>query len=411
MSIAASFIAGVAVRAMPRGTFVTAQGGVSWAHCLVSALCSPSCQPMLYDVILVGFPDGARVGDSPAAALSDVFGIDFSTATRLLKNVPSVVKEGVPEPDARRYLAAFRYIGADARFRAHEEDLTLDIATGSFEVAPIQDEVPRLAPGADVPDGSWDVDTRPPFAMGAMGPPIAPVATGAMGPPIAKRLGSTPPASDSHMAKLMTAGSDMTPTGDEFSEWDPWSADSGVGAQFEEAARERLQRTADALAVGNSTNLDIPQNRSTLLAQAGALAKIRAAALAALAAVDDAPLPGLSDVAHVHLSRLDSPKKPSGKSHVVPVEELPPPPSPGPSGATSTEEISGLGAAAEREVLRRQTSKGLKHTPKDAAREDSGFTSEEAASLMEARLAARARANESASQRSASRPVRSGDDD
>ena len=71
---------------------------------------------VLYDVILVGFPEGPKIGGSEAEALSTVFGIPKELAERMVAQVPAIVKSGVTEEVCRKYFNAFVYMGARCHF-------------------------------------------------------------------------------------------------------------------------------------------------------------------------------------------------------------------------------------------------------------------------------------------------------
>lgn len=75
----------------------------------------------LYDVILVGFPTGPRLGGSPVDAIMAVFGIPLEEAQKMVARMPVVVKSRVSEEVARKYFNAFTYIGAACEFRTAVE--------------------------------------------------------------------------------------------------------------------------------------------------------------------------------------------------------------------------------------------------------------------------------------------------
>lgn len=76
---------------------------------------------MRYDVIFQGFSGPPSHHATEEAAVQAVFGVPSATARALLESAPCVVKEGVDERDARRFLNAFRYIGADCSVKPLEE--------------------------------------------------------------------------------------------------------------------------------------------------------------------------------------------------------------------------------------------------------------------------------------------------
>lgn len=90
---------------------------------------------VLYDVILVGFPEGPKVGSSEAEALSTVFGIPKDAAERMVAHVPTVVKSGVPEDVCRKYFNAFAYMGAKCHFAVTAENPTLEDGVGTPRLA------------------------------------------------------------------------------------------------------------------------------------------------------------------------------------------------------------------------------------------------------------------------------------
>ena len=76
---------------------------------------------MRYDVIFQGFSGPPSHHATEEAAVQAVFGVPSATARVLLDSAPCVVKEGVDERDARRFVNAFRYIGADCSVKPLEE--------------------------------------------------------------------------------------------------------------------------------------------------------------------------------------------------------------------------------------------------------------------------------------------------
>ena len=90
---------------------------------------------VLYDVILVGFPEGPKVGKSEAEALSTVFGIPRDTAERMVADIPTVVKSGVPEDVCRKYFNAFTYMGAKCDFAVTGENPLVDDVVGTPRLA------------------------------------------------------------------------------------------------------------------------------------------------------------------------------------------------------------------------------------------------------------------------------------
>lgn len=98
---------------------------------------------MLYDVILVGFPAGPRVGSSPAQAIAHVFGIPEPQAAEMAESVPCIVRSGVPEAVARKYFNAFAYIGAMCEFRTARD--TESLSAPGFGVPPAPAVIDRLA--------------------------------------------------------------------------------------------------------------------------------------------------------------------------------------------------------------------------------------------------------------------------
>lgn len=99
---------------------------------------------MLYDVILVGFPAGPRVGSSPAEAIAHVFGIPELQAAEMAESVPCIVRSGVPEAVARKYFNAFAYIGAMCEFRTARD--TESLSAPGFGVPPAPAMIDRLTP-------------------------------------------------------------------------------------------------------------------------------------------------------------------------------------------------------------------------------------------------------------------------
>lgn len=76
----------------------------------------------LYDVILVGFPDGPNIADTPGKAIAQVFGIPEASAEQMAASAPTVVRTNVSEEVARKYFNAFAFIGATCEFRISQPE-------------------------------------------------------------------------------------------------------------------------------------------------------------------------------------------------------------------------------------------------------------------------------------------------
>ena len=164
---------------MPRGVNRCVRGRVSFQSDSPSAIVlrlregAPTFGSMaLYDVILVGFPEGPKVGDSEAEALSTVFGIPSAIAQRMVTQVPAVVKLGVTEEVCRKYFNAFVYMGAKCDFvvsgefaDAEQRDLADSTAGGTLRLASTE----VLSAAQPAPDS--DSVVLPPDVPGAPGMP------------------------------------------------------------------------------------------------------------------------------------------------------------------------------------------------------------------------------------------------
>ena len=77
---------------------------------------------VLFDVVLVGFPDGTKTGGTPAEALSQVFGVPKDQAEKVVARMPTAIRKGVSEGDFRKFNGAFLFMGAVGEFRPASGD-------------------------------------------------------------------------------------------------------------------------------------------------------------------------------------------------------------------------------------------------------------------------------------------------
>jgi hypothetical protein len=71
----------------------------------------------LFDVVLIGFPEGPKAGATPAEALSQVFGVPMDQAEKVVGRMPTAIRKGVAEGDFRKFNGAFTFMGAVGEFR------------------------------------------------------------------------------------------------------------------------------------------------------------------------------------------------------------------------------------------------------------------------------------------------------
>lgn len=71
----------------------------------------------LFDVVLIGFPDGPKAGATAAEALSQVFGVPMDQAEKVVARMPTAIRKGVSEGDFRKFNGAFTFMGAVGEFR------------------------------------------------------------------------------------------------------------------------------------------------------------------------------------------------------------------------------------------------------------------------------------------------------
>ena len=71
----------------------------------------------LFDVVLIGFPDGPKAGATAAEALSRVFGVPMDQAEKVVARMPTAIRKGVAEADFRKFNGAFTFMGAVGEFR------------------------------------------------------------------------------------------------------------------------------------------------------------------------------------------------------------------------------------------------------------------------------------------------------
>ncbi len=74
-------------------------------------------EPRLYDVTLVGFPEGTVSGEPPANAMCRIFGIDEATARRFVASTPITVKHDATADIAKSYMDPLQAIGAKVVIR------------------------------------------------------------------------------------------------------------------------------------------------------------------------------------------------------------------------------------------------------------------------------------------------------
>lgn len=71
----------------------------------------------LFDVVLIGFPEGPKAGATAAEALSQVFGVPLDQAEKVVGRMPTAIRKGVAEGDFRKFNGAFTFMGAVGEFR------------------------------------------------------------------------------------------------------------------------------------------------------------------------------------------------------------------------------------------------------------------------------------------------------
>lgn len=71
----------------------------------------------LFDVVLIGFPEGPKAGATAAEALSQVFGVPLDQAEKVVARMPTAIRKGVAEGDFRKFNGAFTFMGAVGEFR------------------------------------------------------------------------------------------------------------------------------------------------------------------------------------------------------------------------------------------------------------------------------------------------------
>ena len=76
----------------------------------------------LFDVVLIGFPDGPKAGATAAEALSQVFGVPMDQAEKVVARMPTAIRKGVAEGDFRKFNGAFTFMGAVGEFRPASGD-------------------------------------------------------------------------------------------------------------------------------------------------------------------------------------------------------------------------------------------------------------------------------------------------
>ena len=91
----------------------------------------------LFDVVLIGFPEGPKAGATPAEALSQVFGVPMDQAEKVVARMPTAIRKGVAEGDFRKFNGAFTFMGAIGEFRP---------ASGDGPVLPLGRAVAAQAP-------------------------------------------------------------------------------------------------------------------------------------------------------------------------------------------------------------------------------------------------------------------------
>ena len=97
----------------------------------------------LFDVVLIGFPEGPKAGATPAEALSQVFGVPMDQAEKVVARMPTAIRKGVAEGDFRKFNGAFTFMGAIGEFRpASGEGASLPLGQAVAAQAPTQPVAP-----------------------------------------------------------------------------------------------------------------------------------------------------------------------------------------------------------------------------------------------------------------------------
>ena len=97
----------------------------------------------LFDVVLIGFPEGPKAGATPAEALSQVFGVPMDQAEKVVARMPTAIRKGVSEGDFRKFNGAFTFMGAIGEFRpASGEGTSLPLGQAVAAQAPTQPVAP-----------------------------------------------------------------------------------------------------------------------------------------------------------------------------------------------------------------------------------------------------------------------------
>ena len=97
----------------------------------------------LFDVVLIGFPEGPKAGATPAEALSQVFGVPMDQAEKVVARMPTAIRKGVAEGDFRKFNGAFTFMGAIGEFRpASGEGASLPLGQAVAAQAPTQPIAP-----------------------------------------------------------------------------------------------------------------------------------------------------------------------------------------------------------------------------------------------------------------------------
>ena len=105
----------------------------------------------LFDVVIIGFPDGPKAGATPAEALSQVFGVPKDQAEKVVARMPTAIRKGVAEGDFRKFNGAFLFMGAVGEFRASSGDgPTLPLGRPATAPAP-KPVIPEPVVTASVP--------------------------------------------------------------------------------------------------------------------------------------------------------------------------------------------------------------------------------------------------------------------
>ncbi len=97
----------------------------------------------LFDVVLIGFPEGTKAGATPAEALSQVFGVPMDQAEKVVARMPTAIRKGVAEGDFRKFNGAFTFMGAIGEFRPSSgEGAALPLGRAVAALAPTPPAVP-----------------------------------------------------------------------------------------------------------------------------------------------------------------------------------------------------------------------------------------------------------------------------